>query len=255
MSNWTDIDLDDSGSDEQSQQSEDDGGGWNDDIGTAPVVDDWEAAPSPEEIEKKKKEEEEQKIKEKQEQIEAQKKRKEEIREKKKKEKELLEQDFDSADDFFDVTTTNEQKQRADLQNALDALGGLPDTTDPTQIDIGVYKPDQVVHFKAFEDAIILKVNSIFPPIETEGKKKTQVDALKTAQDNSKVQLIKYLITALADSYQSAFLHELDAKITQYYNNRLEATKGKHKPKPKPKTGTYMSMKKDDFDDDDDDFM
>ncbi|KAK8834133.1 hypothetical protein M9Y10_001048 [Tritrichomonas musculus] len=249
--NWANLDLNSSNSDDQKSDNDGDAGAnWgSDDDGLA---DNWEDAPDPEEVARKKKEEEERIEREKKEAAEAEKKRKQEIREEKIRKKKLLDEaanDFD--DDLFDVDVTKEQKEIADLHNALDALGGLDmNTTDPNKIDIGLYKPETVVQFGAFAAAIEKKFNQIFPEIDQNGKKKKEYEQLKSAQDNNKVQMIEYLITALCDNYKSAFLADLNNHIIQLYNKKLdEAKKGQgYKKKNKQQSGAFFNAKKDDDD-------
>lgn len=256
--NWANVDMDSSESDKKQESDNDVPDDWGDD--NENLVDDWQDAPDPEEVARKKKEEEERIEREKKEAAEAEKKRKQEIREQKLKMKKLLEAGDDGFDDdlFGDVEVTKEQKEIADLHNALDALGGIDmNTTDPNKIDIGLYKPETVDQFNAFAVAIEKKLNQIFPEIEQNGLKKKEFEQLKTAQENNKVMMIEYLITALCDNYKSAFLVELKNYVDDLYNKKLEeAKKGQgHKRKGKPQTGSFFNANKDQFDNDFDDIM
>lgn len=249
--NWANIDLDSSDS-EKEKESDNDAPDWGGDDND--LADDWQSAPDPEEVARKKKEEEERIEREKKEAAEADKKRKQEIREKKKRMKELLERDDGFDDDLFgDVEVTNQQKEIADFHNALDALGGIDmSTTDPDKIDIGLYKPETVEQYNAFAKAIEKKLNQIFPEIVKEGKNRKEYEQQKNEQDNNKVLMIEYLITALCDNYKTAFVADLSKYIDNIYNKKIEdAKKGQGHKKKTKQSGSYFNAAKDDeFDDD-----
>ncbi|OHT09391.1 hypothetical protein TRFO_21714 [Tritrichomonas foetus] len=237
MTDWANLDI---GSDSESDDNQEDNvaGGWDD---GDDVVDNWEEAQDPEEKARQKREEQERIEREKQEAIEAEKRRKQELkeeRERRKQEKKFLFDDaYEDEGGLFDVEVTNETKERMDFQNALDALGDLgQNTDDPTKIDIGRYVPKTVTDFKAYEQAIEMKISKIFPAFNRDSyKTKKEFDTAKNAQDTEKVKIIECLITALADSYKSVFMSQLQKHLNEIYNKKINVKVGKTNQKGRSK--------------------
>lgn len=226
MSNWINIDLSSSNSDDQTNNDDHTTCNWANDENDLP--DDWMNAPDPEEVSKKKKEEEERIRKEKEEALEAEKKRKQKIREEKKKRKKLLFDNDDETNNFDDniFEVTKQQMEISYFHNALDAFGDLNmNINDIDKIDIGMYIPQTAAQYNDFTAAIIKKMNQIFPEIKQAHQTKKEYEQLKSDQDNNKVKMIECLISALCDNYQSAFLADLNKFIIDLYNKKLDEIK------------------------------
>ena len=251
-----DIDVDDDG---QDVVADDDGiADWGDED---PVVENWEDAEDPDEVEKRKKEEAERIQREKEEAIEAEKQRKLEKkleRERRKQQQKMIEEG-DDVDGLFDVDieTINENTQRMDFQNALDAFGAITDSTDSSSIDIATFVPKTVGEFSSYETCVLDRINKFFPEEKDRKKKQTQID--------NKIKLIQFLITYLTDDYKGSQLNSLYNFILNIYNNQLIAKKkgmGIKVKKASTNAGanagqkTFMKTSKNsDFDEGFDDFM
>ncbi|KAH0790683.1 hypothetical protein GPJ56_005424 [Histomonas meleagridis] len=258
-----DIDVDDIDvGDEQETAADDDGiADWGDED---PVVENWEDAEDPDEVEKRKKEEAERIQKEKEAVIEAEKQRKLEKkleRERRKQQQKMIEEG-DDVDGLFDVDieTINENTQRMDFQNALDAFGTITDTTDSSNINIATFVPKTVGEFDSYGKNVLDMINKFFPEEKDKKKKQTQID--------NKIKLIQFLITYLTDDYKGNQINDLYKYIINLYNKQLiEKKKGMGIKVKKAPTNTnananagqktfMKTSKNNDFDEGfDDDFM